>query len=168
MSNQLVPDINASRSASIEEEETDLLFSEIARETDASRHGKKWDPAFAYFVLWSPDSQWVAVEGGAHKFWHLLVYHLTDGRFEQVKLPHYSDYTAYFRRHARNLMIRDFGLSEKVKKKGCVEAYTYWLQNGVLAVDAYPYLLREPEFEEEFFFRLDCRKTPAAILGCGQ
>jgi hypothetical protein len=60
-------------------------------------------------------------------------------------------------------LCSDRGAAAAIKK---ISARTYdypdvcWLQNGELAVNAYPYL-----FRGDFFFVLDARTNPATLTG---
>jgi hypothetical protein len=153
----------------MDEEALDTLLSRIGSHFEAPRRHVLWDTGFEYFVAWSPDSQWVSIEGGAHKFWKVTIYHLKEGRFQRVMLfdPQFSE---YFDTHKIDLHVQDLGASSALRKIDAHDqAKVCWLQNGIAAINAYPYLLRDPDYGKlamhDLFFLLDAHTDPATITG---
>ena len=61
--------------------DTQSLLDMICRCNEFHLRKELFDSGFFYNVTWAPDSHWVVIEGGAHKFWHLAAYHLENGEF---------------------------------------------------------------------------------------
>jgi hypothetical protein len=155
--------------AAMDDMESGILLGEIGSLLEASRRRVLWG-AFQYFVTWSPDSQWVSIEGGAHKFWRTMIYHQVDGRFQRVALPSYKSFLDYFDDRKNDLHVADLGATATIHKiEPHDQAHACWLQNGVPAINAYPYLLSDPAYEKRethnLFFLLDARMNPATITG---
>jgi hypothetical protein len=184
LSGNLIPKTGTDYTTAVamDEEELDTLLSRIGSHFEAPRRHVLWDTGFEYFVAWSPDSQWVSIEGGAHKFWKVTIYHLKEGRFQRVMLsdPQFSE---YFNLHKNDLQVPDLGAAAAIRKIS-PRNYDYpdvcWLGNGLLAINALPYLLNDPEYEkletrndpryenldtQDFFYLLDTRTQPATITG---
>jgi hypothetical protein len=175
LSRQLVPDMRGkvlgANSAADDDFSLGLLFEDIGADTAARRRGEKGDLAFSYFVAWSPDSRWVFIEGGAHKFWHLTIYHSTDGRFGHVELPSGHSCAEYFHAHLPHPRIKRLTVSEKLAPNDYGPAKVCWLRNGVVAIDI-SYFLQEQDYSQlisdqrSIFYLVDCRAKPkATILG---
>lgn len=174
LSAQLVPDtrggVLGNDTAADDAFDSKMLFDQIAGDDERRRATGKVSGADSSFVTWSPDSRWVAIEGGAHKFWHMMVYHLVAGSYGKVALPRWRAYSAYFRDRLPHPRIKDLGAASKVTAKDGFTAYACWLGNGILAADSYPWLLRDDDYtkmgDTDFYFILDCRaKNGAAITG---
>jgi hypothetical protein len=171
LSENLIPKTRTDYTTAVamDEEELDTLLSRIGSHLEAPRRHVLWDIGFEYFVAWSPDSQWVSIEGGAHKFWKVTIYHLKEGLFQRVMLfdPQFSE---YFDTHKNDLHVQDLGASSAIRK---IDAHDQskvcWLQNGIAVINAYPYLLRDPDYGKlemyDLFFLLDARTNPAMITG---
>jgi hypothetical protein len=171
LSDQLVPDVYGKvigADPTVDYNwDTELLFEDIGDDAEAERHSEQRDAAFSYFVAWSPDSRWVSVEGGAHKFWHLMIYHLARGHFERVELPVERSFAEYFRAHLPHPNIEDLGASGRIPPRQYDPAKVCWLRNGIVAVDTYPYLLREKDYDATYapsLYCLDCRTKPRATI----
>ena len=176
LSGQLVPDVSGkvlgADPAVMNDWDTGNLLKSIGDDIHSMRSGTPRDPAFSYYVAWSPDSRWVSIEGGAHKFWHWMVYHLVDGRFQQVTPPNH-EFVDYYRGHLPHLRIQHLGVKRRIPHRSYDPPCVCWPDNGIVAVDARQYLLDEESYydgsaphPEQTFFFLDCRAKPVAkILG---
>ena len=176
LSGQLVPDVSGrvlgEDPTTTDDFDNEILFEDIGHDVDSVQSGVQRDPAFSYYIAWSSDSRWVSVEGGAHKFWHWMVYHLVDGRFQQVALPDY-EFVDYYHDHLPHLHVPRRGVEGIIVHRSYDYPCVCWLGNGIAAVDARPYLLREDSYSDgsvphpdRTFFSLDCRAKPRAkILG---
>jgi hypothetical protein len=173
LSENLIPAVrtDCTTDSAMDDMESGILLGGIGSHLEASRNHILWDPAFSYFVAWSPNSQWVSIEGGAHKFWRAMIYHSVDDRFARVMLPD-SKFGAYFNAHKNELHVQDLGASTAIRKIS-PRNYDYpnvcWLGNGILAINAYPYLLRNPDYlkleTHNLFFLLNVGTNPATITG---
>lgn len=159
---QLVPPERKDLLRQDDDSDTCELFERIADNNDAKRNGEIYDHALDCEIIWSQDSKWLSIDGGAHKFSHRMIYHSVEGKFEQVMLPEKHSFIDYFNSVLPNPEIKNFGVQDKC-----------WLSDGVIAVDSYPYLLLVPDYDRvrekaagDLFFYLDCRtKSKATILG---
>jgi hypothetical protein len=145
--------------------DTSILLGGIASHFEAPRQHVRWDSGFSYHVVWSPDSTWVSIEGGAHKFWATRIYHHLHGDFQTIGLPGNDRFQKYFfdRQDVLASLCRDLGVSATIRKRSTNKndpPRVCWLQDGELAINPYAYL-----FREDFFFVLDARTDPAAITG---
>jgi len=123
-------------------------------------------------VAWSADCNWVSIEGGAHKFWKLLVYHRVADRFEQVPLPDAKKFGDFFHGQKDHLVVQRAGAKtaiQKISRRDYDYPQVCWLENGLLAVNTFPYLLRDADYERlndhAIFFLLDAATSPATITG---
>ena len=171
LSAQLVPDTTGGvlgmDTAADDAFSSQMLFEQIAGDDEARRSTGKVNGASWSFVEWSPDSQWVSIEGGAHKFWHVTVYHLLEGGYVHVGLPRWHAFDAYFHERLPHPRIKRLGVSSKLASS---DANVCWLENRILTVNADPYLFRQDAYQNmqgpEFYYMLDCRrKDGAAITG---
>lgn len=184
-SEQLVPDVTGkvlgADPAVDYDADTGLLLELITHQAEAIRLRKLADPAFDRSVVWSADSNWVAIEGGAHKFWHLVVYHRVRSEgaggtkggdaFQRVELPRDAAFVKYCRTHRADLQEKKLVTLPALKREGIngrrplrEEMWVQWLKNGLLAVEAHPYVLREDDLEKSFYFVLDCSANPKAMI----
>jgi hypothetical protein len=171
LSSQLAPPIRTdlTTDSAMDDEDSDILFDGIGSHFEAQHARIVWDTGFEYFVAWSPDSQWVSLEGGAHKFWRVMIYRQIAGRFQRVML---SDLQLgdYFKSHKDDLSIQDLGVAVTLHKISPHDQQNVcWLSNGTLAINAYPYLLRDSAYQKlethDFFFVADAHTNPATITG---
>ena len=175
LSAQLVPDTTGGvlgmDTAADDAWDSKMLFEQIAWSDEKRRIGGKVDSAAWSFVEWSPDSRWVSIEGGAHKFWQVTVYHLAEGRYAHVELPRWHAFDAFFRESLPHPRIKRLGASSKLASSdnGNYTANVCWLENGLLAANADPYLINQDAYlnmRREFYYMLDCRpKDGVAITG---
>jgi hypothetical protein len=172
-SGDLMPDVprDLTNPDAMRKADAAILLGGIAAHYEAGRQHVLWDPAFTSDVAWSPDSQWVSIDGGAHKFWDAVVYHRWHGDFRPVPLPT-AEFEKYFDQHKKNLIVPDQGALAGIRKIS-TRNYDYpgvcWLGNGRLAINAFPYLLRNADYNKletkDLFFVLDAKLSPAVITG---
>jgi hypothetical protein len=140
------------------------LLEEVAWYNESKRTGEIFDSAFSD-AQWSPDSLWVSIEGGSHKFWHMQVYHLDQNLIRQVDLSQLSKLVSDYYNANPNLHIQSMGIDAKIKAirhRNYDWAYVGWMGNGLFAVNGYPFFLNDPHFEQmrehgELYFLIDCR-----------
>ena len=146
--------------------DTQALLSRICLRNEFHLQKELFDPAFSYSVTWTPDSQWVVIEGGAHKFWHMVAYHFAGGRFRQVDLATLSSQIeSYFTTHMAKPAFQELGIKKSISAKGGENhesSYVAWLEDGRLAVLGYPFLLQNGDFNRlqekgVIYFLVDCR-----------
>jgi hypothetical protein len=172
LSADLIPDVppDLTTESAMGRQDSAILLGGIGAQLEAHRRHILWNPAFSSFVTWSPDSHWVSIEGGAHKFWRDMIYHSINGRFEQVRLPD-RQFAFYFESH-KNDQVAERGAAVAIRKISARD-YDYpnvcWLENGRPAINAYPYLLRDADYLKltghDLFFVLDAHTNPASITG---
>lgn len=171
LSRNLIPDVptDLTTDAAMDDDASKTLLDMIGSHFEAAYAHIAWDAGIEYFVSWSPDSQWVSLEGGAHKFWRMMIYRQIAGRFQRVML---SDFQLgdYFESHKDDLSIQDLGVAVTLHKISPHDQQNVcWLSNGTLAINAYPYLLRDSAYQKlethDFFFVLDAHTNPATITG---
>ena len=54
---------------------------------------------FDYSVVWSADSRWFVIEGGAHKYWSCEVFAIAAGRIVEHKLPANATIREWIHKH---------------------------------------------------------------------
>jgi hypothetical protein len=130
--------------------DTQALLDMICRSHEFHLRGERFDSGFSYNVTWTLDSRWVVVEGGAHKFWHMVVYHFAGGQFRQVDLATLSSQIeSYVAAQAAAPKFQELGIQKALDAKwgaGHEEQYVIWLDDGRLAVLGYPFLLSNANF----------------------
>ena len=177
LSDQLVPDARVSNSLTVANHDSELLFEEIGDDAERALAGSQRDRAFSYSVVWSSDSHRVAIEGGAHKFWHLMAFHRIGNSFQNENLPAYGAFVDYYRAHKVHLRVSRIDAERRLQRSSGGfpddRSYVCWLSDTDMAVSTYPYLFKEDDFPDKFgdksresFFILDFkRETTPAIRG---
>ena len=163
LSGQLVPAVGVVNAPTDADFSTELLFQRIGDDAERMQSGEQRDAAFSYAVVWSPDSRCVAIEGGAHKFWHLKLSHRVKGSFQGTDLPPGDAFVDYYRAQSPHPRVKQAGVERKLRRRSGEfpdrPSYVCWLNNRTLAVSTYPYLLKEEDYPGKFggepFFMLD-------------
>jgi hypothetical protein len=146
--------------------DTQALFNMICRCNEFHLRKRLFDSGFSYSVMWTPDSKWVAMEGGAHKFWHMVAYHFEGGEFRQVDLAALSSQIdSYFSAQMPTPTFQELGINKGITAKwgdNHESHYVIWLGDGRFAVLGYPFLVNNGHFNSlrekgEIFFLVDCR-----------
>jgi hypothetical protein len=158
LSGNLVPYVPAdlTTTAAIDDDKSEVLFNMIGSRFEAGRSHILWEVGFEYFVAWSPDSRWVSIEGGAHKFWCVMIYHSVEDHFQRIKLPD-AQFGEYFDTHKNELHVRDLGVAAAIRKIDAHDqAQVCWLQNGILAISAR---------YQNIYYLVNVSTNPATITG---
>jgi hypothetical protein len=152
--------------------DTQELLNMICRCNEFHLRRELFDSGFFYSVTWTSDSQWVVIEGGAHKFWHMAVYHFVDGQFRQIDLAMLSSQIKdYFAAHMTASAFQELGVNKSITAKwgpNHESHYVIWLGDGRFAVLGYPFLLLNGDFVDrlrekgEIYFVVTCQDPPHA------
>jgi hypothetical protein len=155
--------------------DTQGLLDMICRCNEFHLKGELFDSGFFYSVTWTPDSRWVVIEGGAHKFWHMAAYHFADGQFREVDLATLSSQIeSYFAAHRDEPAFQELGINKEITSKWSKNHeshYVTWLEDGRFAVLGYSFLLLNDDFNRlrekgEIYFLVDCRNPyHAKVMG---
>ena len=146
--------------------DTQELLNMICRCNEFHRRKELFDSGFFYSVTWTPNAQWVVIEGGAHKFWHMAAYHFIGGQFWEVNLASLSsEISSYFALHKLSPTFQELGINKEFSMKWGANHdshYVIWIEDGRFAVLGYPFLLLDGDFgrlreKGEIYFLVDCR-----------
>jgi hypothetical protein len=169
-SSNLMPSVpqDCTTTTAMEKMDSAMLLGGIGAHFEAARQNILWDPAFAYRIAWSPDSQWVSIEGGSHKFWKVLAYHHHQGDYQSVALRD-ETFQKYFDEYQPE-NVADRGAAAAIRRISTQdEINAYWLGNGELAMNVFPFLLRDARYQRmdmgDLFFVIRFREDSAAITG---
>jgi hypothetical protein len=154
--------------------DTQVLLDMICRCNEFHLKGELFDSGFGYSVNWTPDSRWVVIVGGAHKFWHVAAYHFADGEFREVDLATLSSQIkSFFTAQLSAPTFQEIGIDKGLTAKWGEDHKSHdvlWLEDGRLAVLGYPFLLLNDDFNRleekgEIYFLVDCRRSHAKVIG---
>ncbi len=171
LSDQLVPKEKILNDGTLDKglsSDPTLLFVMIGSSLEFKRTGRLFDPGFSYFVSWSLDSRWVAIEGGAHKFWDAMILHRTGNRFRTVEpsvMKIAPACEAYFHAHKDPLQVQTLDVSKHLFQRNYDFQEVCWMDNGLVALGSFEMLFNDPAnrshiVPENVYFLVDWRSDP--------
>ena len=142
----------------------EMLLEQIASNDNWHKNGEETDKAFSYFVNWSPNSEWFSIDGGAHKFSHIIAYHWTGTNCLRINIPQWDNFKEYLNNNLSNPSIKNIRIKGDIQKSFMSSSYAYWVDNGVLAYSTFPNLCYRWDANAPKYFLIDCKTQPKATI----
>jgi len=157
-----------------------LLLDQIAGEEDGKRVGARPDLASSYYINWSADSRWISIDGGAHKFEKLIVYHWDGTNCSLIHLPNWEEKETRVRKSKSKGRVEKLEVEKRIQQNvgrskssnNFIESsYACWVGNGVIAYSTYPTICDLMHHSEENtpentppYFLINCATKPKATI----
>jgi hypothetical protein len=174
--NYLQRDFSFDKTTGVDDDE--MLLREIANNILWKRKGEDFDGAFCYYVNWSPDSKWVSIDGGAHNFERLIVYHWDGTNCVMIHLPDWKEKEAYVKDYSIT-NVEELGVEKMIQKNVVIprssnnfieSSFACWLSNGIIAYSTHPTICDLLHNRDEIapsappYFLIDCKTQPKATI----